>query len=179
VDFQSAKPGEKITMAGIVSGAQARHSKKGNRFCIFKLEDQSTGAKCLAWADTFAKYSDCLQENELLIVNGKIESNEGQEMTIIVEEAQRLADALPTRAQKVLVTLPSSSGGSDCFSEEFLDELFALFSRHRGTCDVYFKLELDKLISVNLLAQPLRISGTKFLENELTGKGCRVEWQFI
>jgi DNA polymerase-3 subunit alpha len=177
VDFQSAKPGEKITMAGIVSGAQARHSKKGNRFCIFKLEDQSTGAKCLAWADTFAKYSDCLQENELLIINGKIESNEGQEMTIIVEEAQRLADALPTRAQKVLITLPSSR--SDCFSEEFLDELFALFSRHRGTCDVYFKLELDKLISVNLLAQPLRISGTKFLENELTGKGCRVEWQFI
>jgi DNA polymerase-3 subunit alpha len=174
VEFQGLKPGEKITMAGIVSGAQTRHSKKGNRFCIFKLEDQSTGAKCLAWSETFTKYAECLQENELLIVNGKIESNEGQEMTVIVEDAQKLADALPTRAQKVLVTLPST----ERFSEEFLDELFAMFSRNRGSCDVYFNLELDKTISVNLLSQPIRISGTKFLENELLQKGCRVEWQF-
>ncbi|HEX8369646.1 MAG TPA: DNA polymerase III subunit alpha [Pyrinomonadaceae bacterium] len=175
VDFQGLKPGEKITMAGIVSGAQVRHSKKGNRFCIFKLEDQSTGAKCLAWSETFSKYSECLQENELLIINGKIESNEGQEMTVIIEDAQKLADALPTRAQKILVTLPSSE---ERFSEEFLDELFAMFSRNRGSCDVYFNLELDKTVSVNLLSQPIRISGTKFLENELLQKGCKVEWQF-
>ncbi|HLM03433.1 MAG TPA: DNA polymerase III subunit alpha [Pyrinomonadaceae bacterium] len=175
LDFQGLKPGEKVTMAGIVSGAQARHSKKGNRFCIFKLEDQSTGAKCLAWADTFSKYAECLQENELLIINGKIESNEGQEMTVIVEDAQKLADALPTRAQKVLVTLPASA---ERFSEQFLDELFAMFSRNRGTCDVYFNLELDRTISVNLLSQPIRISGTKLLETELVQKGCRVEWQF-
>lgn len=176
VEFQANKPGEKITMAGIVSGAQVRHSKKGNRFCIFKLEDQSTNAKCLAWSETFSKYSECLQENELLIINGKIESNEGQEMTVIVEDAQKLADALPTRAQKVLVTLPSSA---ERFSEQFLDELFAMFSRNRGTCDVYFKMELDRMITVNLLSQPIRISGTKFLENELLQKGCKVEWQFI
>ncbi|HEX8737287.1 MAG TPA: DNA polymerase III subunit alpha, partial [Pyrinomonadaceae bacterium] len=175
VEFQGLRPGEKITMAGIVSGAQARHSKKGNRFCIFKLEDQSTGAKCLAWADTFSKYSECLQENELLIINGKIEANEGQEMTVIVEDAQKLADALPTRAQKVLVTLPSSA---ERFSEEFLDDLFTMFSRNRGTCDVYFRMELDKAITVNLLSQPIRISGTKLLENELLRKGCRVEWQY-
>ncbi|MDQ3799115.1 MAG: DNA polymerase III subunit alpha [Acidobacteriota bacterium] len=177
VEFQGLNPGEKITMAGIVSGAQARHSKKGNRFCIFKLEDQSTGAKCLAWADTFAKYSECLQENELLIINGKIESNEGQEMTVIVEDAQKLADALPTRAQKVVVTLPAN-GGEERFTEEFLDELFTMFSRSRGSCDVYFKLELDKMISVNLLSQPIRICGTKSLENQLLQKGCKVEWQF-
>jgi DNA polymerase-3 subunit alpha len=175
VDFQGLKPGEKITMAGIVSGAQVRHSKKGNRFCIFKLEDQSTGAKCLAWSETFSKYSECLQENELLIINGKIESNEGQEMTVIIEEAQKLADALPTRAQKILVTLPSTE---ERFSEEFLDELFAMFSRNRGSCDVYFNLELNQTISVSLLSQPIRISGTKLLENELLQKGCKVEWQF-
>jgi DNA polymerase-3 subunit alpha len=175
VEFQGLRPGEKITMAGIVSGAQVRHSKKGNRFCIFKLEDQSTGAKCLAWSETFSKYSECLQENELLIINGKIEANEGQEMTVIVEDAQKLADALPTRAQKVLVTLPAS----EKFSEEFLDELFAMFSRNRGTCDVYFRLELERTITVNLVSQPIRISGTKLLETELLQKGCKVEWQYI
>ena len=175
VEFQGVKPGEKITMAGIVSGAQARHSKKGNRFCIFKLEDQSTGAKCLAWSETFSKYSECLQENELLIINGKIESNEGQEMTVIVEDAQKLADALPTRAQKVLVTLPPP----ERFSEDFLDEMFSMLSRHRGACNVYFRMELDKALTVNLISQPIRISGTKLLETELLRKGCQVEWQFI
>ena len=57
-DFEEIRAGDNITLAGIVSSLQVRHSKKGNRFCIFKLEDQSSGAKCLAWSETYAKHSE-------------------------------------------------------------------------------------------------------------------------
>jgi DNA-directed DNA polymerase III (polc) len=173
VDFQTVGVGEKIVMAGIVASAQVKYSKKGNRFCIFKLEDQSAGAKCLAWSETFSKFSQCFQEDELLIVTGKVETNEGQEITVIVEEAQKLADALPMKASKVFLTLPSEN-----LNENFLDELFAILSRNRGKCDVFFDLKLESGVSVRLLSQPIRIQGTKSLEEELSRKNCRVEWVF-
>src|SRR4029079_12512590 len=47
----SAQPGETHLCARIISGAQAKFSKKGNRFSIIRLEDRSGGIKCIAWGD--------------------------------------------------------------------------------------------------------------------------------
>jgi DNA polymerase III subunit alpha len=171
-DLGEIKPGERITIAGIVSGLQVRHSKKGNRFCIFKLEDQSTGVKCLAWSEAYTKFCDALKEDELLIVTGKVESAEGQEITLIMDEVQKLDDAVPSKAQKISITLYQNF-----LDEKNLEDIFAMLSRHRGKCDVYLNLVLDNKLSINLLSQPLRISGTRLLENELSKKGCQVKWE--
>jgi DNA polymerase III subunit alpha len=173
-DLPEIKAGERITISGIVSAFQVRHSKKGNRFCIFKLEDQSTGVKCLAWSEAYGKFAEILKEDELLIVTGKVESVEGQEYTLILDDAQKLDDAVPSRAKKVLITLMEKA-----LSEETLEDLFAMLSRHQGKCDVYINLKLGNHLSINLLSQPLRISGTRNLENELCRKGCQVKWELI
>ncbi|MGI8555791.1 MAG: DNA polymerase III subunit alpha, partial [Pyrinomonadaceae bacterium] len=171
-DLPEIKVGEKMLLAGIVSGFQARFSKKGNRFCIFKLEDQSTSVKCLAWAEAFAKYAEILKDGELLIVCGKVESAEGSEITLILEEAQLLDDAIPSKSQKILITLPAARA-----EEKLLEDLFALLSRQQGKCDVYLRLDLDGKYFVNLLAQPLRINGSRQLERDLDGLGCLVKWE--
>ncbi|MGI8467798.1 MAG: OB-fold nucleic acid binding domain-containing protein, partial [Pyrinomonadaceae bacterium] len=173
VDLPEIKVGEKLLLAGIVSGFQARFSKKGNRFGIFKLEDQSTSVKCLVWSEAFARYAEILKDDELLIVSGKVESADGGEITLILEEAQLLDDAIPSKSRKVLITLPQAAGAE----EKFLEDLFALLSRQPGKCDVYFKLNLGKKLFVRLLAQPLRIDGTRKLERELYGLGCGVKWE--
>lgn len=171
-DYNEIKTGERITLAGIVSALQIRHSKKGNRFCIFKLEDQSTGVKCLAWSEAYIRFADILKEDDLLIVTGKVESTEGQEITLILDEAQKLDDALPSKAQKVSITL--TEGSAD---EKNLEEILAMLSRQQGKCEVYFNLLLTDNVSVSLRSQPLRINGTRNLENDLCLKGCRVKWE--
>jgi DNA polymerase-3 subunit alpha len=173
VDYPEIKPGERIQLAGIVSGLQVKHSKKGNRFCIFKLEDQSTGVKCLIWSEAYTRFADSLKEDELLIATGKVESTEGQEITLILDEVQKLEDAVPSKAKKVFISLPSQRRAD----EKILEEIFAMLSRHQGKCDVLLELELEENLSVKLLSQPLRINGTRNLENELKNKGCKVIWE--
>ena len=171
-DYPEISPGEKIIIAGIVYGLQVRHSKKGNRFCIFKLEDQSTGVKCLAWSEAFTRFSDSLKDDELLIVTGRVESAEGQEITLILEDVQKLDDAVPSKAQKLFITFEEIK-----LDERNLEEIFAVLSRHQGKCNVYLNLLMKNNISVNLLSQPLRVSGTRNLENELFRRGCRIRWE--
>ena len=170
-DYEEIKPGDKITLAGIVSGQQVRHSKKGNRFCIFKLEDQSTGVKCLAWAEAFNKYGEFIKDDQLLIVEGKVESTEGQEITLILEEAKNIADAVPLKARNLLITLPKNR-----FDEAYLEDLFAILSRSKGNCEITFQIPLEENVSLKLNSQPLRIQGTSRLGTELLKKGCRVDW---
>ncbi|HSK71236.1 MAG TPA: DNA polymerase III subunit alpha, partial [Pyrinomonadaceae bacterium] len=170
-DYELIKAGDKITLAGIVSGFQIRHSKKGNRFCLFRLEDQSSNVKCLAWSEAFSKYSDCLRDDEILVVTGKVESNEGQEITLILEESRRLTDAVALRARKLCIGIEEK-----VCQEDFLSELVKLLSQNQGKCEVDINFILQEKISLHINSQPLRIQGTFNLETELRKRGCRVEW---
>ena len=172
-DYSEANPGEYITLVGMVTKFQARHSKKGNRFCIFHLEDQTTSAKCLAWAETFGKYSHLLVDDELLIVKGKVESNEGQEMTIIIDDIKSLSDTIYNNAQKLSVTIPNKD-----VNEKYLEEVFALLGNSQGGCSVLLNVEVKEQYYAQILAEPLRINGSKKIENELKLKGCDVVWDF-
>ncbi len=170
-DYDEIKPGDKIILAGIVSSQHIRYSKKGNRFCIFRLEDQSSAVKCLAWAEAFSKYADCLSDGELLLVDGKVESSEGQEITLILEEAKKIADAVPLKAKKLYLTLPGIG-----FDEHLLEDLFSILSKSKGSCEIIFDISLEENLSLSMLSQPLRIQGTSRLEDELQRKGCGVRW---
>jgi DNA polymerase-3 subunit alpha len=169
-DFEELKPGDNILVAGIVSGSQIKYSKKGNRFCILRLEDRSGGVKCLAWAEAFAKYSDYLKDDELLIVDGKVESNEGQEITLIVNEVKKIADAFPLKARRLVIDLPAK-----LIDETYFEELFSTLSKSQGRCEVLLQYEVGG-VALQMHSQPLRIQGSSGLEKELIGKGCRVQW---
>jgi DNA polymerase-3 subunit alpha len=170
-DREGINVGDRMLLAGIISGLQVRHSKKGNRFCIFRLEDQSAGVKCLAWSESYAKHAELLKDDEIIIVEGKVEASDGTEITVIMEEAKRLADAVPQKARHLLISLPLEE-----YNESYLDALLTLLSREKGKCEVFLSLELEKALNVRVYSQPLRIQGSKNLENELQTKGCRVNW---
>jgi DNA polymerase-3 subunit alpha len=169
-DYEEIVAGQTLTLAGIVSGAQVRHSKKGNRFCVFRLEDRSASAKCLAWAEAFGKYGHIMKDDHLLVVDGKVESTEGQEITFIVSEAKLLADAVPQRARAVNIVLPDNP------DEEYLQGLLNLLSTSNGRCEVFLDLRLDA-VAVQLQSQPIRVQGSYALERTLRERGCDVRWQ--
>ncbi|CAA9431022.1 MAG: DNA polymerase III alpha subunit [uncultured Pyrinomonadaceae bacterium] len=170
-DYEEIKPGDKITLAGIATGLQVKYSKKGNRFCIFKLEDRSSGVKCLAWSEAYGKFSESLKDGELLIVDGKVESTEGQEITVILEEVKKLADAVPIRARILAIDVQKKD-----FDEAYLEELVTVLNKNRGTCEVNFSFRLGPGMEVKINSPAVRIQGSSRLQSELMEKDCRVEW---
>jgi DNA polymerase-3 subunit alpha len=170
-DYEELRPGENITLAGIVSALQVKHSKKGNRFCIFKLEDQSSGAKCLVWSETYSRHAEILRDDEMLVIEGRIESVDGQDVTIIVSQAQKLADIVPQRSRKVEVKFPAN-----LCDDSYLNELVRIFSGSKGRCEIDLLLELEEKVLVKVRSQPLRIQGSSRLEEDLKSRGCEVRW---
>ncbi|MGQ0542122.1 MAG: DNA polymerase III subunit alpha, partial [Blastocatellia bacterium] len=169
-DRGDIRPGSNIVLAGIVSAAQVKWSKKGNRFCTFRLEDQSMGVKCLIWSEAYVKHSVLLKDDALLIVEGKVESADGPEVTIIVQEVRSLNDLVSRNARSVSITLPKQKVDSDYFAD-----LFSALNEHPGGCEVFLRLPVDG-IEVTLHSMPLRIQGSHGLESTLMEKGCLVEW---
>ena len=169
-DYEDLKPGDIITIAGIVSAFQVRQSKKGNRFCMFRLEDRSTGVKCLAWSEAYGKFSSILKNDELLIIDAKVESAEGLDITVIMSDARSLTEALPKNAKSVDITLPANK-----LDDEYLHDLLSVLNDASGKTEVYLDLMIDDL-KVKLHSQPIRIQGSSRLETQLRNRGCEVNW---
>ena len=169
-DNEDIKAGDILTLAGIVSGAQIKYSKKGNRFCIFRLEDRSTGVKCLVWAEAFGKFGDSIRNDELLIVDGRVEAAEGNEITFIVSEVRSLLDAESRNARGLSIVLPKQN-----FDDDYFYDLFSILSRTHGMCEVSIGILVERL-DVKFQTSALRVQGSAALENDLKRKGCSVSW---
>ncbi len=170
-DYFEVSRGDRIALAGLVSRFQAKYSKKGNRFCIFRLEDQTGGVKCLGWAEAYNKFSSVLDDDELLLVEGRVESNEGQDITVIIDDAKRLSDIAFETVSKLSISLPPGE-----YDTAFLENLLSILSRKRGSCDVFLKVPLEDGVVADVLAEPLKVEGSSFTERELTDLGCQINW---
>ena len=170
VDQEELRAGDMVTMAGIVSAFQVRQSKKGNRFCMFRLEDQSTGVKVLAWSEAYGKFASVLKNDELLIVEARVESAEGQDITIILQDAKSLVEAKSRNARSVNIALPANR-----VDETYLHDLLSILNAETGKCEVYLDLKLDD-VNVRLHSEPVRIQGSSRLEADLRSRGCDVNW---
>ena len=168
-DCGEIKPGDRMKMAGVVSSMQVRYSKKGNRFATFRFEDRSGGVKCLVWAEAYGKFASMMSDDALLILEGRVEAVDGQEITLIVDDVKNLADARPRNARTLTLGLPE--GGN----EDFLNEVYTLLSQAQGRCDVVLKMPMDG-VEVTLNSQILRVEGSARLEKELISRGCAVVW---
>ena len=170
-EFEELQAGENVTMAGMISACQIRVSKRGKRFCTFRLEDRSGGIKGVAIGETFNKLLPFLKDDELVIAEGKIEASEGQEPTLMVNDLRSINDAIATKARRVHITVPPQNGGS----QEFFENLYYLLERDRGSCLVVLDIPAgDTRATVE--ANGLLIAGSRALQKELEARGCVVDW---
>ena len=169
-DVGAAAVGGMVSVAGIVSGLLVRWSKSGNRYAQFRLEDRAGNAKVLVWSETFTRISNMLADDALLIIDGKLENNDGGEITIVATEARSLPDVISRQARNLVVTLPRRA-----FGEETLNDLYAILASDRGRCDVTLVMPVEGF-QLTLKSPPLQVQGSKRLEEQLKSLGCSVRW---
>jgi DNA polymerase-3 subunit alpha len=169
-DFDEFRAGSNIVLAGMINDAQVRWSKKGNRFCSFRLEDASASVKCLVWSDAFAKCSKNLYDDASVIIEGKVEAADGSDVTVIVSDVRLIDEQVARAARNVSIAIPS-----DLINERFLDEVFALLSGTAGRTDVFLDVQAGGVVT-RLAAPVLAVQGSVGLEQQLVEKGCSVKW---
>jgi gamma-glutamyl phosphate reductase len=112
-----------------------------------------------------------LKNDALLIAVGRIESSEGQEITLILQSISILDDAIPSKARGLEITL-----GENNANEPGFETLFPILDRNKGNCEVFWNVPLDENFSVRMQADSLKIQGSLEIEENLKRAGCRVKW---
>lgn len=169
-ELEDLQSGQNVTIAGMISMSQTRVSKKGNRYCTFRLEDRSGGIKCVVMGEALSKLSELLRDDELVIADGRAEAPEGQEPTLRVDNLRSLIDAEAERARTLVIDIPA-----DYHTERQFEELYRLLERDRGRCEVYLTMNAGGT-RVRLQAEGLTIYPSRMLQRDLEAQGLTVSW---
>ncbi|MBK9216040.1 MAG: DNA polymerase III subunit alpha [Chloracidobacterium sp.] len=170
-EFSTPSSGDKVRLAGMLSMTQVKLSKRGGRYCTFRLEDRSGGIKGIVFARDLPGLLSYLKDDELVIAEGTIEVAEGQEPSLRVDKIQNLVDEAVTRAREVCISLPPLNGDT----VSFLETLYILLERERGQCGVVLEVTAGETL-VQLRTKVPSVAGSRELQRQLEERGCSVEW---
>jgi DNA polymerase-3 subunit alpha len=171
VDLQNLVNGSRVTIGGIISDLQLRATKKGDRFALFRLEDDSGGTKCVAWPEAYRKHSPLLEAELPALVTGRLELSDDNPPQVIIDQVQRLDGMLAPKTSSVLIRIPASEE-----KEVLFDGILDVLHKHPGSDEVVLEMVLERDIHVRVRANPsLRVQHGPALVSDLKQLGCSAD----
>ncbi|MCU1265024.1 MAG: dnaE [Acidobacteria bacterium] len=168
VDLQNVATGSRVCIGGIISDFQLRATKKGDRFALLRLEDDSGGTKCVVWPEAYRKYSSMLEAELPALITGRLELSEDNPPSVIVDQIQRLDGVRAIRTSSVVVRIPSSDN-----QEVLFDGILEVLHKHPGSDEILLEMTLEPGVQVRIRANPaLRVQHGPALDSDLKRLGC-------
>jgi DNA polymerase-3 subunit alpha len=174
-NIEEAAHGDQVALGGIIVDLATKTTKKGDRFALFRLEDQYGAVKVVCWPEQFNRYKSLLQSDEIVLVRGRLELSDegGAGATIVVQEIHQLERARSSAARAIVIKMPERS-----VTAKGLAALGDLISKHQGSAAVLLQVETDDGMTIRLRPQQffrLNVSPELTAEIEKMGENWQVE----
>jgi DNA polymerase-3 subunit alpha len=122
-------------VAGIVTDARTRRTKRGELMAVFMLEDLTGTVETVVFPGVYSKCESLLAADVPILVTGRFEAEDEDVFKIIASEVQPLAGAAQRHARNLCIRASLSSLAPDAASQ-----LQSLFQKNRGECGVEVQL---------------------------------------
>jgi len=160
----------RASVAGVVRDLQLKNTKKGDRFAIFRLEDQAGSIKCVLWPEPYRRNSSVIADEATILVTGRAEVSDEGAATLMADRITELTQAVQQKAREIVIRMPPSSE-----SQQY-ENIKNLLEGAPGECEVFVETHVENMI-VRVRAHPsLKIQGSVQIESELRALGCEVFW---
>jgi DNA polymerase-3 subunit alpha len=149
-----------VRMCGIISGVKVKMSKKGNRFCVFNLEDFTGQGECIVFPKTYENFRERIQNDAIVSVVGRAEEN-GNAIKLIVDEIKPLTKTSSEgtgssngkqEVKKITIRILSEN-----FAPEKIYTVRNLLTNTGGNCNIIFDIlkgtehKLYKIENLNIV----------------------------
>lgn len=150
--------GEELVIAGIIVQTRPMRSRRGARWAICRIQDQTGGVEALVFPEAFQKYETILKAATPLAIRGHVNVEDAG--TRFVVSDIRLLEQLPektTDVMRVRVDLKAINMNA-------MDQLQALFAERPGRCRVAFELISHDGVTATLEAEKRVEAGPELLD---------------
>jgi DNA polymerase-3 subunit alpha len=129
---------EELSIGGIVSGLRPLKTRKGDRMCVFMLEDASGSLEVVVFPETFKQCGHLADNGRMVLVKGKFERDD-ETVRILASEIVPIETVRERLATAVAIRLSTPPHGRATF-----EKLWDVFAQHKGDRRVAFDIELKE-----------------------------------
>jgi DNA polymerase III subunit alpha len=144
-NITESEHGDQVAMCGIIIDLSLKTTKKGDRFALFRLEDQYGSVKIVCWPEQFNRYKSLIQADLAVLVKGRLELSDEGMATIIAQEIQQLESARAKAARTIVLKVVE-----DSVTERNLKLLNDIIASNPGNTSISFELTTSDGIVVRL-----------------------------
>jgi len=155
--------GEEISIGGIVSGLRPLKTRKGDRMCVFMLDDASGSIEIVVFPEAFKQHGHLAENGQTVLVKGKFERDD-ESARILASEIVPIGRIRERLAKSVAIRL--STPPADRATFERLWDLFALHKGDRRVAIVLHERDRHMRITVDVNGIRVRPSETLVAEVE-------------
>lgn len=98
--------GQEIKLCGVVSSRKNKTTKNNTQMAFIRLEDLFGSIEVIIFAKTLIQYSALLQEENMVVIEGKVSLREEEESKILCERVFML-DSINAEDKKLFIRLPT------------------------------------------------------------------------
>ena len=153
---------EDVSIGGIVSGLRPLKTRKGDRMCVFTLEDAGGSIEVVVFPDAFKQHGHYAENARNVLVHGRFERDD-ESVRILASEIVPLELVRERLARSVAIRLSMPPHGRATF-ERLLDVL----AQHRGDRRLAFViLDQDRHLRVTADVSGIRVRPSERLVAEV------------
>jgi DNA polymerase-3 subunit alpha len=129
---------EEVSIGGIVGGLRPLKTRKGDRMCVFMLEDAAGSVEVVVFPEAFKQFGHLASENgQMVLVKGKFERDD-ESARILAAEIAPLEMVRERLARSVAIRLSTPPHGRETF-----EKLWDVLTHHKGDRRVAFDVEVQ------------------------------------
>ena len=139
-EAEAPKISTTVRMCGIISNLKIKQSKRGNRFCVFILEDFTGQGECVVFPKTYENFREILQNDNIVCITGRPEENSNV-IKLIVDEIKPLIKLKSAQngsaesVKKVTIKIDASK-----FDSAKIYEIKSIIGKNEGDCSIFINL---------------------------------------
>jgi DNA polymerase-3 subunit alpha len=153
---------EDVAIGGIAFGLRALKTRKGDRMCVFSLEDATGSIEVVVFPDAFKQHGHVVENGRSVLVHGRYERDDDS-IRILASEIVPIEMVQERLARSVAIRVSMPPHGRATF-ERLLD----LLARHKGDRRVAFViLEQDRHLRVTADVSGIRVRPSERLVSEV------------
>ncbi len=134
--WRDRKRGEEVSVGGMVSGLRPLKTRKGDRMCVFMLDDPHGSLEVVVFPETFSRCGSQCENGNTILVKGNFEKDD-ESARLVASEIVPI-DAVReklTREIAIRITTPPHSKAT-------FERLWDVFAEHQGDRRVLFEIEV-------------------------------------
>jgi DNA polymerase-3 subunit alpha len=162
------KKGESVKLGVLVAGVNERLNKKGQQYAVVKLVDFKDSTEIFLHSKDYDKFGNLLKLGNRVLISANYEAryNNEDEFELKITKVEFLSNLFDEKIKGIKLFIPQTY-----ITEQKVQELFQLCSKHKGKKQLTFQIGLEKeSSSIPLYSRSMLVDVNKNLLDGISDK---------